>query len=197
MKTKLIAVMMLVAGSAFAAPHISIGVGIGTPGYYAPAPVPYVAARPPMPGPGYVWIDHNTLFSSLTECSGAGDLEFDGTFSEATHDGDACANVFQVEAYHARHALAGPTLRTSVLRLSNPAQGGGGFFDGLVFVGLLGGSNDLDYDKTLATDGDVSFKIHAEGFIDQNVLYLEFAVTGVTADGAMACTAHATFSGFD
>jgi len=28
--------------------------------------------------PGYVWIDHNTLFSSLAECSGAGDLEFDG-----------------------------------------------------------------------------------------------------------------------
>ena len=49
--------MRTVAGSAFAAPHISIGVGIGTPGYYAPAPVPYVAARPPMPGPGYIWID--------------------------------------------------------------------------------------------------------------------------------------------
>ena len=28
--------------------------------------------------PGYIWIDHNTLFSSLAECSGAGDLEFDG-----------------------------------------------------------------------------------------------------------------------
>ncbi|MBT0570833.1 polysaccharide lyase family 1 protein [Curvibacter sp. CHRR-16] len=28
--------------------------------------------------PGYIWIDHNTLFSSMTECSGAGDLEFDG-----------------------------------------------------------------------------------------------------------------------
>ncbi len=28
--------------------------------------------------PGYIWIDHNTLFSSLKECSGAGDLEFDG-----------------------------------------------------------------------------------------------------------------------
>ncbi|BBB61483.1 hypothetical protein UNDKW_3210 [Undibacterium sp. KW1] len=28
--------------------------------------------------PGYVWIDHNTLFSSLAECPGAGDLEFDG-----------------------------------------------------------------------------------------------------------------------
>ncbi|MBT0570832.1 pectate lyase [Curvibacter sp. CHRR-16] len=28
--------------------------------------------------PAYIWIDHNTLFSSMTECSGAGDLEFDG-----------------------------------------------------------------------------------------------------------------------
>lgn len=28
--------------------------------------------------PGYIWVDHNTLFSSLAECSGAGDLEFDG-----------------------------------------------------------------------------------------------------------------------
>jgi pectate lyase len=28
--------------------------------------------------PGYIWVDHNTLFSSLKECSGAGDLEFDG-----------------------------------------------------------------------------------------------------------------------
>jgi pectate lyase len=28
--------------------------------------------------PGNIWIDHNTLFSSLKECDGAGDLEFDG-----------------------------------------------------------------------------------------------------------------------
>lgn len=28
--------------------------------------------------PGYLWIDHNTLFSSAEECPGAGDLEFDG-----------------------------------------------------------------------------------------------------------------------
>ncbi|HPG79480.1 MAG TPA: pectate lyase [Piscinibacter sp.] len=28
--------------------------------------------------PGQIWIDHNTLFSSLKECAGAGDLEFDG-----------------------------------------------------------------------------------------------------------------------
>jgi pectate lyase len=28
--------------------------------------------------PGHIWIDHNSLFSSLKECAGAGDLEFDG-----------------------------------------------------------------------------------------------------------------------
>ncbi|WP_207309887.1 pectate lyase family protein [Variovorax paradoxus] len=28
--------------------------------------------------PSHIWIDHNTLFSSLKECPGAGDLEFDG-----------------------------------------------------------------------------------------------------------------------
>jgi VCBS repeat-containing protein len=28
--------------------------------------------------PAYIWIDHNTLFSSTKECAGAGDLEFDG-----------------------------------------------------------------------------------------------------------------------
>ena len=28
--------------------------------------------------PSQVWIDHNTLFSSMAECAGAGDLEFDG-----------------------------------------------------------------------------------------------------------------------
>jgi hypothetical protein len=60
MKTKLVAVMILAAGSAFAETHFSIGIGIGTPGYYARAPYAaarYVVARPPFPGPGYVWID--------------------------------------------------------------------------------------------------------------------------------------------
>ncbi|MEQ1884869.1 MAG: hypothetical protein ABL967_07390 [Bryobacteraceae bacterium] len=55
MKTKLIALMMLVAGSAFAQ-GFSVGVNIGGPGYYAPA-APYYVARPPMPAPGYVWVD--------------------------------------------------------------------------------------------------------------------------------------------
>jgi hypothetical protein len=57
MKTKLIVMVMLAAGSLFAETHISIGVGIGTPGYYyAPPPPPVVAYAPPCPGPGYSWI---------------------------------------------------------------------------------------------------------------------------------------------
>lgn len=48
MKKALLA-MVLLAGSAFAGPGISIGIGIGTPG---PAMV-----RPASPGPGYVWVD--------------------------------------------------------------------------------------------------------------------------------------------
>jgi hypothetical protein len=46
---KVILAMALVAGSALAAPRISIGIGFG-----APAPV---AVQPACPGPGYVWVD--------------------------------------------------------------------------------------------------------------------------------------------
>ena len=55
MKTKLLTVMLLAGGALFAAPRISIGIGVGAPRYYAPAPV--VAVRPPCPGPGYSWVD--------------------------------------------------------------------------------------------------------------------------------------------
>jgi hypothetical protein len=70
MKTKLIAGLLLAGSCLFAAPRISIGVGVGVPvgGYYAPAPVyaapAYVApayAPPPAvvvaPRPGYAWVN--------------------------------------------------------------------------------------------------------------------------------------------
>jgi len=61
MKTKLMA-MLIVAGGSLFAQHLSVGVGIGAPGYYgvrpvAPLPVVVGAYRPPCPGPGYAWID--------------------------------------------------------------------------------------------------------------------------------------------
>jgi len=64
MKTKLLALILLVGGSAFAETHFSFGVGIGPSygygpayGYYAaPPPPPPVYYAPPAPGPGYSWI---------------------------------------------------------------------------------------------------------------------------------------------
>jgi hypothetical protein len=50
---KAMAVMMLLAGGLFAAPRVTIGVGIGLP-----SPIAAVAVvRPVCPGPGYVWVD--------------------------------------------------------------------------------------------------------------------------------------------
>jgi hypothetical protein len=80
-KSVVLAGMFLTGTSLFAETHFSIGVGIGSPGYYGPAPVysapapaypapaydgysgappappAYAAVRPPYPGPGYTWID--------------------------------------------------------------------------------------------------------------------------------------------
>jgi hypothetical protein len=56
MKKKLLPLMLLAGGSVFASTHFSIGVGVGTRGYYAPSAAA-VAVRPPCPGPGYAWVD--------------------------------------------------------------------------------------------------------------------------------------------
>ena len=57
MKTKLVGVLALLAGSTlFAAPRVVVGLGVGVPaygyGYVAPAPV--VVAPPPYPGAVFV-----------------------------------------------------------------------------------------------------------------------------------------------
>jgi len=49
MKKALLA-MMILAGSALAAPRFEVGIGFG-------APAPIAVVRPACPGPGYVWID--------------------------------------------------------------------------------------------------------------------------------------------
>ena len=65
MKSKLLVLMVLACGSAFAASRFSIGVNIGGgyPGYYpggyyvaAPPPPPVYYAAPPSPGYGYVYV---------------------------------------------------------------------------------------------------------------------------------------------
>ena len=54
MKTKLVGAMLLAGSALFAAPLISIGIGMGGPAYYPPA---VAAVRPPCPGPDYSWVD--------------------------------------------------------------------------------------------------------------------------------------------
>ncbi len=57
MKSKLLIGMLLAGSSLFAATRISIGVGIGNPGFGYVAPPPVVAYRTPSPGYGYTWVD--------------------------------------------------------------------------------------------------------------------------------------------
>jgi hypothetical protein len=57
MKSKALLIMMLAGGSLFAETHVSIGIDVGVPGYWAPPPPPVFAyAPPPCPGPGYFWV---------------------------------------------------------------------------------------------------------------------------------------------
>lgn len=133
-------------------------------------------------------------FATLSPASHSGDWEFDGQFSDVRRSSEpACAELFTAVDYRAKHALAGPTWRTSVLRLD--AAEGEGFFDGVVFVGLLGGSNDLYYEKSFERDG-VTYDVLAEGFVDRDVLYLEVKVDAAR-DGTALCDAEATFSAFN
>jgi hypothetical protein len=53
MKKKILAGLLLAGSTMFAAPRISFGVGFGGP-VFAP---PMVAAVPPCPGPGYVFVN--------------------------------------------------------------------------------------------------------------------------------------------
>jgi hypothetical protein len=56
MKKKILAGLLLAGGTIFAAPRVSFGVSIGAPGPVVVAPS-IVAAAPPCPGPGYVFVN--------------------------------------------------------------------------------------------------------------------------------------------
>jgi hypothetical protein len=56
MKKKILAGLLLAGGTMFAAPRVSFGINIGVPAPVVVAP-PVVAAVPPCPGPGYVFLN--------------------------------------------------------------------------------------------------------------------------------------------
>lgn len=118
--------------------------------------------------------------------------EYDGSFSEVNSSDTACDAIFATADYHTRHFLTGPSRRTSVLYFNGDA----GFFDGVSLIGLLGGSNDLFYEKTIERDG-LKFGVTAAGLIDFDVVYLEFAVEAKNASGDVVCEATANYTGFN
>jgi hypothetical protein len=54
MKKKILAGLLLAGSTIFAAPRVSFGISIGAPVVVAPS---VVAAVPPCPGPGYVFVN--------------------------------------------------------------------------------------------------------------------------------------------
>ena len=56
MKTKILAGLLLAGSTMFAAPRVGFGISIGAPAPVVVAP-PVVAAVPPCPGPGYVFLN--------------------------------------------------------------------------------------------------------------------------------------------
>jgi len=60
MKSRLLVLVFLAGGAAFAGPRFFVGVGFGAPApvaFYAPPPAPIVAAyMAAAPGPGYAWV---------------------------------------------------------------------------------------------------------------------------------------------
>lgn len=56
MKKKILAGLLLAGSTMFAAPRVGFGISIGAPAPVVVAP-PVVAAVPPCPGPGYVFLN--------------------------------------------------------------------------------------------------------------------------------------------
>ena len=56
MKKKILAGLLLAGSTMFAAPRVSFGINFGVPAPVLVAP-PVVAAVPPCPGPGYVFLN--------------------------------------------------------------------------------------------------------------------------------------------
>ena len=116
--------------------------------------------------------------------------DFDGEFSSVISSSPDCDDIFAEVSYHGLFQLTGPTRKTLVSNFRN--ESGSGFFHSQIFVSLFGYNNDFLYDKTI-TNANGTYEVKAEGFVDYNVVYIEFEVTRMDVE----CTAKATYSGFN
>jgi hypothetical protein len=116
--------------------------------------------------------------------------DFDGEFSSVLSSSPDCDDIFAEVSYHGLFQLTGPTRKTLVSNFRN--ESGAGFFHSQTFVSLFGYNNDFLYDKMI-TNAKGTYEVRAEGFVDYNVVYIEFEVTRID----VACTAKATYAGFN
>jgi hypothetical protein len=131
-----------------------------------------------------------TMFASSAFAFGRYKVEFDGDFTDVVSSGPECDGVFSETEYHTQFHLVGPTRRTLVSNFRNANDAG--LFHAQNFVSLFGYNGDFLYEKTVR-NGDEIYNVTAEGFVDQNVVYIEFNVERED----VACTATATYAGFN
>lgn len=123
--------------------------------------------------------------------------QYEGYFTDVVATSGDCSHLFAQDDYEVTHFRMGPTRRSSVMNLTSKAgEPDNSFFHRMSFYGLLGGSNDLFYEKQV-TKGSLSYDIQAAGFIGEAVVYLEFAVSGKDSAGSEVCQGTATFSAFN
>lgn len=120
--------------------------------------------------------------------------EYEGQFEQVTISSDQCEGIFSEANYQMKHFRAGPTYRTSVLHLASGDDAA--FFNGISFFGLLGGSNDLYYEKDVLKD-NTHYSIVAEGIIDVGFVLLDFTAKAYDDAGNLVCEASASLSGFN
>ena len=144
------------------------------------------------------------FFSSGNKLEAADAVWSSAQFSSILVVGEGCDDIFKAKTYEAQHFLVGPTNRTSVIHLRDRLNDGtdnAGFFDGISFIGLYGGSGDVFVDRDISKNNNV-YRAHLEGFLDHRVIYLQLSVkkllgSSTSPDTTVVCEATADFSGFN
>jgi hypothetical protein len=136
------------------------------------------------------------VYGADTEAADA--IWHDVRVSSVNITGIGCEDVFVVNSYEVQHFLMGPTRRTSVIHLRDRSGAPVeelGFFEGVSFIGLYGGSGDVFVDRDISRDG-VVYKAHLEGMLDRRVIYVQIKVKRMAGE-QLLCEASADFTGFN
>ena len=131
-----------------------------------------------------------TMLAGVAEGMDRYKVEFDGSFTDIVSSDPECDEVFAETSYHSQFHLVGANRRTLVSHFSHAGEAG--FLHNQTFVSLFGYNGDFLYEKTVNT-GDAVYNVTGEGFVDQNVVYIEMKAEHQDT----ACITTATYAGFN